>query len=108
MATTGIISTERYFLAPGAFLAWNWLYAYCLLSSRTPKQLYGIDHNGNPRQDLAKYGEAAVRDGKITRAQLERVQRMEAAGANSTDGYTLFVGAGPFNSWVFLVVEALC
>ncbi len=81
-------------VAPAGFLAWNWLFAYCALSSRTPKQYFGIDNNGNPRQDLAKYGEAAVREGKMTRGQLEMIQRMEAATANSIDGYTFFAASG--------------
>ena len=33
----------------------------------------------------------AVRDGKITRKQLEMLQRNEAAHANSVENYTLFV-----------------
>ena len=89
------LSPSASFTAPAAaFLAWNWLYAYCVLSSRTVKQWHGIDHNGNPRQDLAKYGEVAVREGKMTQAQIERIQRLEAAGANAVDGYTLFAASG--------------
>ena len=88
------LSPSASFTAPAAFLAWNWVYAYCILASRTPKQWYGIDHNGNPRQDLAKYGEVAVREGKMTRAQLEQIQRVEAASANAVEGYTLFAASG--------------
>lgn len=80
--------------APAAFLAWNWAQAYLMLSSRTVKQIYGIDHNANPRQDLARYGDAAVREGKVTRAQLEQIQRIEAASANSIDGYAFFASSG--------------
>ncbi|KAL2419312.1 hypothetical protein ABEF95_010147 [Exophiala dermatitidis] len=86
-------STSSPFAAPAAFLAWNWIYAYCVLSSRTLKQIRGIDHNGNPRQDLNKYADAAVREGKLTRAQLEQIQRLEAASANSIEGYTFFVAS---------------
>jgi hypothetical protein len=39
----------------------------------------------SPRQDLDKYGEAAVRDGKITRTQLQMLQRNEAAYANAVE-----------------------
>ena len=84
------------FAAPAAFLAWNWFEAYCVLSSRTLKQWYGIDHNGNPRQDLAKYGDVAIKEGKITKSKIEQIQRMEAASANSVDGYTLFAASGRF------------
>ncbi|KIX10278.1 uncharacterized protein Z518_01360 [Rhinocladiella mackenziei CBS 650.93] len=77
-----------------AFLAWNWFYAYCVLSSRTLKQRYGIDHNGNPRQDLIRFGDAAIREGKLTKSQLEQTQRMEAASANSVDGYQFFAISG--------------
>jgi len=80
--------------APAGFIAWNWVYAYCVLSSRTFKQSYGIDHNGNPRQDLDKYGAAAVKEGKMTQAQLDQIRRVEAASANSVDGFTFFVGSG--------------
>lgn len=79
---------------PAGFLAWNWFYAYGILSSRTIKQVYGIDHNANPRQDLNKYGEASVKEGKMTRKQVERCQRFESASANSVEGYTLFAGSG--------------
>lgn len=49
-----------------ALLSWQFFFAYGLMSSRTLKQWYGIDHNASPREDLAKYGDAAVRSGKIT------------------------------------------
>ncbi|EXJ80230.1 hypothetical protein A1O1_08372 [Capronia coronata CBS 617.96] len=95
MATSylGIPPSSPSFAGPAAFLAWNWFYAYGILASRTLKQIYGIDHNGNPRQDLNKYGAVAVREGKMTQAQLEQLQRMEAASANSIEAYTFFVGS---------------
>ena len=65
-----------------------------MLSSRTPKQYYGIDHNGNPRQDLKKYADVAIREGKITQEQIEQIQRIESAGANSVEGYALFATSG--------------
>ncbi|GAW13258.1 hypothetical protein ANO14919_026380 [Xylariales sp. No.14919] len=79
-----------------ALLSWQFIFAYGLMSSRTLKQWYGIDHNASPREDLAKYGEAAVRSGKITRKQLEMLRRNESAHANSVENYTLFVAAMGF------------
>ncbi|KAJ5697330.1 hypothetical protein N7488_011014 [Penicillium malachiteum] len=73
------------------FLGVQYFYAYGLLSSRPLKQWYGIDHNVSPREDLAKFGEAAIREGKITRRQLEMLKRNESAHANSVEGFSLFV-----------------
>ncbi|KAI1148314.1 hypothetical protein F4825DRAFT_434483 [Nemania diffusa] len=81
--------------APG-LLSWQFFFAYGLLSSRTLKQWYGIDHNSSPREDLAKYGDAAVRSGKITQKQLAMLRRNESAHANSVENYTLFVAAMGF------------
>ncbi|EXJ86425.1 hypothetical protein A1O3_03376 [Capronia epimyces CBS 606.96] len=89
----GLHTSSTTFAGPAAFLAWNWFYAYCVLASRTLKQWHGIDHNGNPRQDINKYGAAAIREGKLTQAQLEQIQRMEAASANSVEGYTFFAAS---------------
>jgi len=96
-STLGLNNTSFWsspYAAPAAFLTWNWFYAYCVLASRTPKQWYGIDHNGSPRQDLNKYGAVAVKEGKLTQAQLDQIQRVEAASANSVEGYVLFVASG--------------
>jgi hypothetical protein len=82
------------YAVPAAFLGFNWFYAYGILSSRTLKQIYGIDHNGSPRQDLNKCADVYVREGKMTRAQVEMIQRCESASANSVEGYTFLVGAG--------------
>jgi uncharacterized MAPEG superfamily protein len=90
----------NHYIVPAAFLGFNWFYAYGLLSSRTLKQIYGIDHNASPRQDLNKYADAYVRDGKITRQQVEMIQRCEAASANSVEGYTFFVGAGKLKPYL--------
>ncbi|KAI9038207.1 MAPEG family protein [Aspergillus affinis] len=80
-------------------LIFNFVWAYGLLSSRTLKQYYGIDHNVSPRQDLRKYGAAAVSSGKITQKQLDRLHRNEAAHANAVENYTLLVGAVSMASW---------
>lgn len=81
-------------LAPAAFLAFNWFHSYCILASRNFKQYHGIDNQASPRQDLAKYGAIAVREGKLTQAQLDRIYRVEGASANSTEGFVLFTGSG--------------
>ncbi|KAH8695649.1 hypothetical protein BGW36DRAFT_383051 [Talaromyces proteolyticus] len=76
-----------------AYLMFNFIFAYGILSSRTLKRYYKIDHNVSPREDLTKYGEAAVRDGKLTRRQLEMLKRNEAAHANAVENYTFLVAA---------------
>ena len=80
------------------FLTFHFFYAYGILSSRTLKQWYGIDHQVSPREDLAKYGEAAVRDGKITRKQLDMLKRNESAHANSVENFALLVAGVLFAS----------
>ncbi|ETS74780.1 hypothetical protein PFICI_13264 [Pestalotiopsis fici W106-1] len=75
------------------YLAFNFAWSYLALASRHLKQLWGIDHQSAPRDDIAKYGEAAVRSGKITQSQLNMLKRNEAAYANSVENYTLLVGA---------------
>ena len=89
------------------FLIANWWYAYCTLSTRFSKMALGIDHNSSPRLDLAKYGEEAVRAGKLSQQKLSQLQRREAAHQNSVEGFTLFVAGGqssfsPFISWPLL------
>ncbi|KAH7398023.1 hypothetical protein BKA64DRAFT_56058 [Cadophora sp. MPI-SDFR-AT-0126] len=74
------------------FLIFNFIFAYGLLSTRFVKRYYGFDHNACPRQDVERYGEKMVRDGKMSRAALERVRRMENAHANSVEGFAVFVG----------------
>ncbi|GLA24594.1 hypothetical protein AnigIFM63604_002214 [Aspergillus niger] len=76
------------------YLLFNWFYAYGILSTRPAKRLLRIDHNVAPREDLQVYGEAAVQAGKITRRQLNRLKRQEAAHANAVEGFPLFVAAG--------------
>ncbi|XXH02232.1 hypothetical protein Hte_008600 [Hypoxylon texense] len=79
-----------------AFLGFHFLFAYGILSSRTLKQYYGIDHNAAPREDLARYGEAAVRAGKLTARRLGMLRRNEAAHANAVENYALLVAALAF------------
>ncbi|KAK3115625.1 hypothetical protein LTR53_004832 [Teratosphaeriaceae sp. CCFEE 6253] len=75
------------------YLITNYVFAYLVLASRTPKQHYGLDHNVSPREDLGKYGDAAVRSGKMTQKQLDQLRRLEGANANSIENYILFVAA---------------
>ncbi|KAK4862657.1 hypothetical protein LT330_002790 [Penicillium expansum] len=81
-----------------AFLTFNFILAYGLLSSRTLKQWYGLDHQVSPREDLTKYGEAAVREGKITRRQLDMLKRNESAHANAVENFPLLVAGVLFAS----------
>jgi len=73
------------------FLISNFIYAYAILSTRFIKQRYRFDHNGSPREDVAKYGEAMVKEGKLSAKQLAMVKRWESAHANAVEGYTFFV-----------------
>ncbi|RAL01464.1 MAPEG family protein [Aspergillus ibericus CBS 121593] len=76
-----------------AYLIGNWFFAHGVLSTRPAKRLLRLDHNVAPREDLTTYGEAAVQAGKITRRQLNRLKRQEAAHANAIEGFPLFVAA---------------
>ncbi len=76
----------------------NFLFAYVFLAARPLKMLYKIDHNISPREDLVKYGDKYVQDGKITRSQLNLLKRNEAAHANAMEHFPLFVGSVLFAS----------
>ena len=76
------------------FLFANWWFAYCTLSTRFSKIALGIDHNSSPRLDLVKYGDEAVRAGKLSQEKLDQLHRREAAHQNSVEGFTLFVAGG--------------
>jgi uncharacterized MAPEG superfamily protein len=89
-AASSALGTPNY--AP-AFLGFHFFWAYGVLSSRTLKQWYGIDHNEAPRDDLARYGQEAVKSGKITQKQLGMLRRNEAAHANSVENYAFFAAA---------------
>ncbi|EXJ81975.1 hypothetical protein A1O1_08042 [Capronia coronata CBS 617.96] len=71
----------------------NFMFAYVFLSSRMLKSSYGIDHNVNPREDVARFGERAVQEGKITRKQLNLLKRNEAAHANAMEHFPVFIGS---------------
>ncbi|KAJ5684859.1 uncharacterized protein N7477_001204 [Penicillium maclennaniae] len=98
---SSILSTIGLRAAPGAqtrnyaagFLVANWGFAYALMSTRGTKIRLGLDNNVAPREDLSKYGEAAVQAGKISQRTLNKLKRQEAAHANAVEGYPLFVAA---------------
>ena len=76
-----------------AVLLANWFFAYGVMSTRVDKVRYGIDNNVAPREDLSKYGEAAVQAGKLDRRTLNKLKRQEAAHANAVEGYPFIVAA---------------
>ena len=76
------ISTSNH---AAGFLLFNWFFTYGILSTRIAKHRYGLDHNVCPREDLTKYGEAAVQAGKLSRTTLDRLKRQEAAHANASE-----------------------
>jgi len=82
-------------LAP-YYTLFHFCFAYIVLSSRILKQHLKIDHNVNPREDVAKYGERAVAAGKITQRQLNLVKRNEAAHANSMEHFPVFAASALF------------
>lgn len=61
------------------------------MSTRGGKIRHGLDHNVSPREDLSKYGETAVKAGKLSRTTLNRLKRQEAAHANAVEGFPFFV-----------------
>lgn len=82
------------------YLVANFVLAYALLSTRGGKIRHGLDHNVSPREDLSKYGEAAVQAGKLSRTTLNRLKRQEAAHANAVEGFPFFVAG------ILLAVQA--
>ena len=77
----------------GYYIIVHFLLAYVFLSTRGVKFRLGLDHNENPRHDLTNFGEAAVKSGKLTRAQFNAIQRQEAAHQNAVEHFPFFVGA---------------
>lgn len=75
---------------------WNFFFAYVVLSARMAKMMLKLDHNINPRLDLSKYGQRAVAEGKITRAQLNFLHRNESCHANSMEHFPVFAAAAIF------------
>jgi uncharacterized MAPEG superfamily protein len=75
------------------YLIGNFVFAHFILVQRTFKQYYGIDNNTAPRENVDKYGEAAIKSGKITRAQLDMIKRAGAAHSNRVENYPVFAAA---------------
>lgn len=88
-------SSNKGNLAP-YYMIFHFFWAYVVLSTRPAKNYLKIDHNVNPRSDIIKYGERAVADGKMTKRQLNFLQRNEACHANSMENFPLFVAAAVF------------
>ncbi|KAH9812171.1 putative membrane- eicosanoid glutathione metabolism protein [Teratosphaeria destructans] len=96
-AALGLRTSDQQPTAPpslsASYIIWQFLFAYGILSSRAWKQYYRFDHNVNPREDVAKYGQKAVEAGKLSQKQLNQIKRVESAHANSVEHFPLFVGA---------------
>ena len=67
----------------GSYLLWGFIFAFIVTSSRPLKIALKLDHNVCPREDVSKYGEQAVKDGKISQKALKMLKRNEAAHANN-------------------------
>ena len=93
IANLGLTATNY----TSGFLLWNYIYAYMLTSTRAIKLRAGIDHNTNPRYDLAKYGDRAVAEGKITRKKLGQLERGASAHANSIESFALFASTSTYS-----------
>lgn len=74
------------------FIIANFLLTYIVGSSRFAKVSLGIDNNVAPREDLVKAREA-VKAGKITQEQLDRVGRIEAAHYHGIEHFPVIVGS---------------
>lgn len=64
-----------------------------VLSSRGAKNYLKIDHNVNPRSDLRVYAERRIKEGKMTKRQLNFLERNEACHANSMESFPVFVAS---------------
>lgn len=91
LRATGSLNHPR--VLTGNYLIFHFFFAYCIVGTRLPKLIYGIDHQTSPRQDLDKYGAGAVKAGKLTQAQLDQLCRIESANLNSTEHYPVFAAA---------------
>jgi hypothetical protein len=73
-----------------SYIIGNSCLSYLLLSNRTLKQHYKIDHSSSPRDNISKYGEQAVREGKLSQRALNMVKCNEAAHENSIAHFRSF------------------
>jgi uncharacterized MAPEG superfamily protein len=109
-ATLGLRALSSPYSTPNyapAYLSFHFVFAYCVLAPRHLKQIYGIDHNVSPREDLSRYGDAAVKSGKISQRLLNMMRRNESAQANSIENYIVFVGAMSFASFAGVERESI-
>ncbi|TGO08653.1 hypothetical protein BTUL_0198g00150 [Botrytis tulipae] len=74
------------------YILTNWTLSYLVLASRHWKQYYGFDHNESPRYDIQEYGERMMREGKLTKRQLDRIKRVQSASSNSIEHFAFFLG----------------
>ena len=93
-------------LAP-YYLLFNIFVTYIALPSCLWKNLYGIDNNVSPRDDLAEFGEVAVREGKLTQAQLNKIVRIESAHANAVENLPVLIGALLFAGYEGMPKESI-
>ena len=96
LTTLGLLSTSPLHPPPSlaaTSIIFQFIFTYCLTTPRFLNRYHGIDHNVNPREDLAKYGLAAVKSGKITQAQYNRLKRCESAHANGIEHFPFFAAA---------------
>lgn len=75
------------------YLIFLYLWAFAITSSRAWKIHYGLDHQVSPREDLTKYGAAAVSKGKITQKQLDQIRRIDSAHANAVEHFPVIASA---------------
>ena len=87
---TRLIMDSRPINYAASFIACNFLLAHVIFSDRVFKLIYKLDHNVAPRQDLDKYGTAAVKQGKISQGTLAMLRRSEAAHQNAMDHLPFF------------------
>ena len=74
------------------YILTNWTLSYLVLASRHWKKYYGFDHNESPRYDIQEYGERMVKEGKLTKRQLDRIKRVQSASSNSIEHFAFFLG----------------
>jgi uncharacterized MAPEG superfamily protein len=53
----------------------------------------GLDHNVDPRQDLGARADAVVSKGKLSRRELDRLRRWQAAHENAMENFPAYVAA---------------
>jgi hypothetical protein len=74
------------------FMIADFAVTYLFLSSCTLKQYPGLNQNCAPPEDVTKYEEIMVKEGKIKKERLDVVKWMEATHAIALENFLLFVG----------------